>query len=643
MKSKTSYFNKTIFKKNITHYWPIWGIILFWNLFLLPFMLYDNSLQYRYFTNMTQAQMDQQRLSDVTSLLQIYITPGLLFIFSVAAVMAVFSYLYSTRSAYTFHALPVTRIELFVTNYVSGLLFLLVPEAIGFLAGTLVSVVCGYTSINYLFTGLLFAAGISFFFYTFTVFVAMVTGQLFAVPVLTLILNGLFVGGRLLVSAMVEILSYGVAWGFSGSGLDFLSPLVYLIRNTGIDFEYVDNATVVNGFRGAEIVAGYAVAALVFLAAAYYVYKKKHLETAGSLISVFWISPIFRWGAALCGGCLFSMGFCSMLGIASGKSLFFAVLAFAILFGAVFFFAAQMLLEKGFRVFRKKRLAESGIFSVVLFIMLVSIECDFFGQEKKMPDIADVQSAYISSSYVIRGMDQEKIQQVLDIHSQIISSKKEFEAFEERNRWVDGDLISVAVKYYLKDGSIMRRSYNVPAQKEMVSDTSTVAGKLVQLCVVPEVYLDNMFGGDYQNVVIKEGSMDVYNEGGEYEDRRISEEDAKKLYQAVVEDAKDGNFKEFVKRGFLRYRDMEEAIDNVYYYNTLTIQYMLKSDKSGNKDALRREYNMWGAEGAASVTFDKNCKNVIEALVETGVIESEDELYTKEDMDRINEKGEAFD
>ena len=148
MKSKTSYFNKTIFKKNITHYWPIWGIILFWNLFLLPFMLYDNSLQYRYFTNMTQAQMDQQRLSDVTSLLQIYITPGLLFIFSVAAVMAVFSYLYSTRSAYTFHALPVTRIELFVTNYVSGLLFLLVPEAIGFLAGTLVSVVCGYTSIN---------------------------------------------------------------------------------------------------------------------------------------------------------------------------------------------------------------------------------------------------------------------------------------------------------------------------------------------------------------------------------------------------------------------------------------------------------------------------------------------------------------
>ncbi len=28
MQSGTSCFNKTIFKKNITHFWPIWGIYL---------------------------------------------------------------------------------------------------------------------------------------------------------------------------------------------------------------------------------------------------------------------------------------------------------------------------------------------------------------------------------------------------------------------------------------------------------------------------------------------------------------------------------------------------------------------------------------------------------------------------------------
>lgn len=642
MKSKTSYFNKTIFKKNFTHYWPIWGMILFWNLFLLPFMIYDNSLQYRYYTNMTQTQIEQQRLHDITSLLQVYISPGMLFVFSLAAVMAVFSYLYSTRSAYTFHALPVTRLELFVTNYISGFLFLVIPEVVGFLTGTLVSVVCGYTSINYLFTGMLFAVGISFFFYTFTVFVAMFTGQLFAVPVLTLILNVLFVGSKFLVSAMVEMLSYGVSWGYSSSRMDVLSPLVYLLRNTGIRFDYMDDSTVTSGFEGTGAVAGYAFAALFLLAAAYYVYKKKHVETAGSLISVSWISPVFRWGAGLCGGFLFSMAFCSMLGIGSGRKLFFAVLAFAVLFGAVFFFGAQMFLEKGFRVFRKKRLAEYGIFSAALFLLLLSIECDFFGQEKKMPDSAEIESAYLSGTYVIGGDSEEDIRRILEIHSQIISSKKEFESFAaKRNLWMDSDLLGVTVNYYLKNGSMLRRAYNIPAGTEMISDPETVIGKLAEACMDPEVYLDNMFAGDYENVMIKDARMDIYDKDGAYDERVFSEEEAKKIYQAVIDDAMEGNFKEFVRNG-LRYQDMEETADEVYY-NSLTIQYVIKNDKIGNREARNREYNMWSAEGSAAISLHKNCRNTIHALIEAGVIKSEDDLYTRDEMETITTNADAVD
>ena len=35
MQSGTSCFNKTIFKKNITHFWPIWGIYLVFLLYAL--------------------------------------------------------------------------------------------------------------------------------------------------------------------------------------------------------------------------------------------------------------------------------------------------------------------------------------------------------------------------------------------------------------------------------------------------------------------------------------------------------------------------------------------------------------------------------------------------------------------------------
>lgn len=635
MKSKTSYFNKTIFKKNITHYWPIWGIILLWNLFILPFMIFDNSLQYRYYSNnMTQAQINAQRANDIMSLIQVYINPVILFLFAVAAVMSVFSYLYNTRAANTFHALPVTRLELFITNYVSGFLFLAVPEAVGFLAGTLVSAVCGYTSINYLFTGLLYACGTSFFFYTFTVFIAMFTGQLFAIPVFSMILNFLFVGSKLIVSALVDCLSYGISWGFTGSRMDVLSPLYYFVRKVGVEYDYGGEYVSVKGFTGAGIVAGYALVALLLLIGACYIYRKRHIETAGSLISIFWICPVFRWGAAFCGGSLFGVGLCAILGITTNRNLFLALVLFSALFGTAFFFGAQMFLEKGFRVFKKKRFVECGVFLVILVCLMIGIECDLFGQEKKMPQLAEVENAYISNPYTIGGKEPEQIQQVLDIHSQIIASKKEFEAFAENNWRYGEDVLALSVNYYLKDGSVLRRRYDIPVTEEMLLDQNTVAGKVAKLSTEPEVYLNNLFGGDYKNVEIRDGSFDYYDENGEYEDRSISEKNMQKIYQAIVADAKEGNFHDCILSGFC-YGEAAGTAEEPYY-NTIQIRFLDKTPKDARNERISREYNVWSGYGNASVQFDKNCKNVISALVETGVIESEEELCTREDMERFS-------
>ena len=136
MKSKTSCFNKTIFLKNITHFWPIWLMITGWNIFIMPFMIYNTSLQYKVMKDVTEKELFQMKSNDLLSIVSVYMNPVVLFIFAIIAVMAVFSYLYNSRSANTIHALPVTRKELFLTNYISGLLFLIVPEAVGFLLGT---------------------------------------------------------------------------------------------------------------------------------------------------------------------------------------------------------------------------------------------------------------------------------------------------------------------------------------------------------------------------------------------------------------------------------------------------------------------------------------------------------------------------
>ena len=43
MRSKTSYFNKTVFWKNITHFWPVWLIYTILLLCMVPLRLLVNS------------------------------------------------------------------------------------------------------------------------------------------------------------------------------------------------------------------------------------------------------------------------------------------------------------------------------------------------------------------------------------------------------------------------------------------------------------------------------------------------------------------------------------------------------------------------------------------------------------------------
>ncbi len=647
MKSKTSCFNKAIFKKNITHFWPIWLVFIAWNLFILPFMIYNTSLQYSRM-HLSAEQLKQNQNSDILSLVSVFTNPGIIFAFTLVVVVAVFSYLYNNRAANTFHALPVTRKELFVTNYVSGLLFLIVPQVIAFLAGMLVSALCGYTNANQLFIGLLFAMGISFFFYSFTVFIAMFTGQSFAVPVFAVILNFLYVGAKMLFSNLRGMLAYGISANFNSGKLDLLSPLYYFIDKVAVDYDYSGEYAVSTGLTGSKVVAAYALAAVVFVIAAYLVYRKRDIETAGSLISVPWICPIFRWGAAFCGGCLFSEMFCDIIGIRSNRGIFYGLLLLSILFSTVFFFVAQMFLEKGFRVFRKKRLLECGVMLAAVVVLLLGIEFDWTGQEKKMPDPSKVDRAYINSVQIAGGSDSEVIAKIMDIHSQMIASKKEFEAFVAENDsqadYYDGlsdgyGTAYVSIKYFLKNGSTLQRHYEVPCLKEMLMDSTTVIGKTLDLCLTPEVYLKNQICSNYEDMKFSHCNIDLYDGGRERREYVFSTEDTDKIYQAIVQDAKEGNFRNIISDMYNYY---ESSGDD--YYNTINFEYYNKNGiVSMHEEYMQEPQNRYGftRSSGGSITFDDNCKNLIAALIETGAIESVDDLVTKEVWNKEAEALEA--
>ena len=113
MKSKSYCFNKTIFKKNLSHFWPLWALYTGYLILVLPVNLWLTMSGYSQWDTYTQVQ---RQLTALGNTMQLAMNPIMTFVFAALTIMAVFSYLYSPKNANMVHALPVNRLELFVTN-----------------------------------------------------------------------------------------------------------------------------------------------------------------------------------------------------------------------------------------------------------------------------------------------------------------------------------------------------------------------------------------------------------------------------------------------------------------------------------------------------------------------------------------------
>ena len=130
MRSKTSYFNPTLFKKNLTRFWPLWGgasaLGALAPLALLMIMVEDR-----------MAGFDGQPLEFTRACYCVlaYVVPIISLLYALLCALAVWGWLYNARSVGMLHALPITRKGIFTTNFLSGLAMMLIPYAV---TGTLV-------------------------------------------------------------------------------------------------------------------------------------------------------------------------------------------------------------------------------------------------------------------------------------------------------------------------------------------------------------------------------------------------------------------------------------------------------------------------------------------------------------------------
>ena len=473
MRSGTSFFNGTLYRKAFFRFWPIWAIYGAMWLLILPLRFLTAALQDRWFPGVSDLA---DYLEDMAQSIPDLLSFGVLVAAAagLACAMAVFSYLYSARAACTMHALPVRRESLFLSHYLAGLSFLLLPHLAVYILTAAVEASLGCLELWELTLWLLVQSGTCLFFYSFAVFCAMFTGNLVALPIFYCILNGL----AAFLCGLVNQLFSQFFYGFSGSVwpavVDFLTPVYVLSSacNWSVSQVTTGAGTTTTGtwsLASPEHVAIYAVVGVLLSVAALLVYRTRHIESAGDVVAVKVVRPIFKYGLAFCVGLTGGVATTNILAQEGALSLTLWV----IFWGVVGYFAGEMLLQKSFRVLRAWK--GSVAIAAALLLLCMSVHFDWYGYETRVPQADQVASVdvhglsgapYDSGDSSLTLTDPEDIALVLQLHQAAIQAEPE--QYDGRNT---DQYVYLSITYTLTDGSTMRRVYDGLPLREADLDT----------------------------------------------------------------------------------------------------------------------------------------------------------------------------
>lgn len=524
MKSKTSLFSPGLSRNILSRFWPLWLLYLGALLVQLPVAVSG------YLAQGISARYTME------CILQLSVdVAGYAMIASLLSVMAAFSYLYSKRSCSLINALPLRRDTAFVTACLTGLLPLLLAEALTWLIS--LGIFAGNESVRteWLNSWLLAALLSTLASYGFGVFCAMLTGHILVLPVLFLVLNVAVYVMESMVQMVLDMLVYGYEGGVS---ISRLSPLPYAGKALRVIADPASGSLEPEFILlGLDSLAVYAVAGVLFIVPALLLYRRRKMERAGDVVAIKALEPVFKYCAsvyaALGLGALPAETMDNTLG--SGL-LGSAVLALTLVLGAALgYYAAEMLLQKSLRVFRSRM---RGLFIVwaVLLLGVAVVEFDLTGYERRVPETKEIQSVVLVNDGTVTA-DAESIELTRKIHQTAIDN-------EEHNRQTDAAGF-IHIRYELKDGSSLGRSYWVDGSLEWIENGNSEFALCRELYMLPqnkelmmkagEIKAENVIFCDIEQLLPKSDEFSL-----NYEQLRLSPQQAEELYtQCILPDTQD--------------------------------------------------------------------------------------------------------
>lgn len=467
MKSKISFFNAGLFKSTLRRFWPLWTIHFAGWLLFLPVLTLMNNFGPNRSTDFIFAICESA----------VFASPIIAFIMAILAAMAVFSFMYSSRSTGLIASLPVRREAIFGSAWLGGVFAVLASNLVIALLTFLFSL---DATIN---TALAFKAAFTWLgvysmqfilFYGIASLTAVMTGSIAVLPILYIIFNFLVVGMEAIIRLDFSCLIWGMSNGSFDCVLDFLSPLFYMVGSFVPDVEYNTPyvADTLGSLLDRECVAVtyshwlptviYCLVGLIFSAAALMVFRKRRMESAGDVVAVRCMHPVFKYGvtvcSALCGGLLLYTVLFALFESRSA-SVFIMILSM-IIFAFIGYFGAKMLLEKSFHVFRGSWV---GFIVVCCLCAVFTLCCDLdvCGIGAYVPKEGSIKSITVYQRGPVE--DPAIIENYRQLHEKIVSYKDEYEHIVYSD-----DTESIMFEYELKNGRTVSREYTLPMDDENV-------------------------------------------------------------------------------------------------------------------------------------------------------------------------------
>lgn len=550
MQSKTSFFNRTLFRKNLSRYWPLWGFASFVG-FLAPAALLVRVIQ------SGETSVEPLVVREGYYYLLGNAVPIVSLVYAILCAMAVWSYLYNPRSVGMMHSLPIRREGLFLTNLLSGLAMMAIPYLVAGGLGTLLFACCGgFDAWGTLVTVLaVIAQSVTFF--GLATFCAFLTGNIFALPVLYFLLNFLAPLGDWLCNLFARGFLFGFTADYSGT-VDFLCPMVYLTQRLYVNSEYetvrdsaleYQNRLTSVTLENAWLIAAYAAAGLVFLALAYLLYRRRESERAGDVVAVRVFRPVFRFGVAALSALLGGRLLYALLweSFQAGDTFSPVPLAICLIVaGLIGYYAASMLLAKSLRVFRGSAVGALCLVAACA-AFCAGMRYDLFGIERRIPDqneIAQLEIYLARNTYYLTPEDQpELLSGARELQHTLIDQKdliqRNYETYRHGSVSSDPDAYTnIRYIYTLKNGATVERFYVVSFARSDLQTSGSYASVLDAYVNSPGMRQARLRWGDPE-FHVESGSFDSQSTGDYF---NLGTQECETLLSAIARDAENGNW-----------------------------------------------------------------------------------------------------